>query len=187
MRLYCISLYPCWSYSNSQLHLRCCNASLGGPFVAGEEARGGCKFNSEVWKQHATVGMQQVYSNSVLECTRWTCEFGPEDKQTTETDLLPEAGARLRAASKKVRVRHALQGACLCVELNDMRTITVLNRARVYGFGVAAVWLRLRLDSLEVCTAGAAAVLPGVSHPAGAHRAWPRRQDSTARAAGCHF
>ena len=69
--------------------------------VAGEEARGGCKFIRKIVQGSAGDKVQQ--HNSVLECTRWICEFGPEDLQRDDADLLPEAGVRLRAESKKVR------------------------------------------------------------------------------------
>lgn len=92
-------------YYNALRHLQ---FSLGGPFLAGEEARGSCKFNSESRKCPTPGKVQQ---NTVSEYTCWTCEFGPEDKQPAKTDLLPEVGARVRAPSKKVRgMLQAAQG-----------------------------------------------------------------------------
>jgi hypothetical protein len=85
------------------IHNRSCNASLDGPFVAAEEARGGCKFNSAVDMQRDPDSKVRMLPSTLLECTRWTCEFGPEEKQPLAADPLPEGAARYRASSKKVR------------------------------------------------------------------------------------
>ena len=69
-------------------------------FVVGEEARGGCYFNSA--RKQNDAGLSRMTQTSVLECTRYHCEFGPEGKQPASTEPLQESGARSRAPSKKV-------------------------------------------------------------------------------------